>query len=271
MTPSSSSAVLLPALFALACSPQPPSPERGLGFGGASLSEFGLNRPREEEAREEHASNEKKNPWLDPERSGESTSEPPPELPPSMKPPAEPSPEPVEPAELWISFYEETKTAEKYLEIMNLSLRTTTSGECLLSVHANGNTSAYRRIQLPALAPGQARLFCTTGAQREGCSAILGSSPFNGNDALVLSCRGEITDSFGRVGEDPGLAWQGGGVSSRDQALVRCGDRRDRVVDDPFVIELDWVTWLPSETRGEARLRCPRSSGGEGGAFGASH
>ena len=43
---------------------------------------------------------------------------------------------------------------------------------------------------------------------------------FNGNDALTLSLGGAVVDMFGAVGTDPGSAWSGGGLTTRDQNLA---------------------------------------------------
>ncbi len=42
---------------------------------------------------------------------------------------------------------------------------------------------------------------------------------FNGDDALAVSLDYVLSDTFGRVGEDPGSAWEGGGVSTAQQHL----------------------------------------------------
>ncbi|MCF8232277.1 MAG: hypothetical protein K9J27_08815, partial [Bacteroidales bacterium] len=42
---------------------------------------------------------------------------------------------------------------------------------------------------------------------------------FNGNDALAVSYGGTTTDVFGMPEEDPGSAWEGNGVSTKDQNI----------------------------------------------------
>ncbi|MDZ7775616.1 MAG: choice-of-anchor J domain-containing protein [Bacteroidales bacterium] len=46
------------------------------------------------------------------------------------------------------------------------------------------------------------------------------SFTFNGNDALVVKYGGTITDVFGEPGVDPGSAWQGNGVSTKNQNIA---------------------------------------------------
>lgn len=163
---------------------------------------------------------------------------------------------PPEPGVLRLDMYEETRGAEKYLGIRHLGGGPTGPAECVVEVYSNGNTTLYRRPAVPALAPGERVELCTKGASRPGCAETLGSAPFNGNDALILRCAGVVVDSFGQVGHDPGAAWQTDGVSSKDQALVRCGDERDTDPFDPFVIDESWRTWSPDESFEEARARC---------------
>ncbi|TVR42023.1 MAG: hypothetical protein EA392_00810, partial [Cryomorphaceae bacterium] len=42
---------------------------------------------------------------------------------------------------------------------------------------------------------------------------------FNGNDALVIQLNGVVEDTFGEPGVDPGVAWEGNGVSTRDSNI----------------------------------------------------
>ena len=62
---------------------------------------------------------------------------------------------------------------------------------------------------------------------------------YNGDDALVLLLDGEVVDSIGRVGEDPGSAW-GTDCTTGEQTLRRnvcCGDP---IVDDVFDPADEW-------------------------------
>jgi hypothetical protein len=44
---------------------------------------------------------------------------------------------------------------------------------------------------------------------------------FNGDDAIALECGGVALDVIGRLGEDPGTAWEANGASTADQTLRR--------------------------------------------------
>lgn len=193
-------------------------------------------------------------PSTDPDGSGGA---PPVELPPA--------------GELRLVGYEETTGADKFVTLHHVAGSAVPSGECKLEVYVNGGLEAYRRIELPAFTVDAEITVCTSGATSDTsgavCLDVLGPAPFNGDDALVVRCRDGITDSFGRVGEDPGVAWIENGVSSKDQALVRCGDPMDRTPSDEFHIAAEWVTRASSETVEAARARCPGPpDGGQGGA-----
>lgn len=167
----------------------------------------------------------------------------------------------VPPPDVRLVRYVESSSADKQVWLENRG-PAILSEECELVIYSNGGTKPYRRHPIMALSAGQLARLCTTSVTA-GCEMSLGSSSFNGNDALVLSCRGEVTDSFGRLGEDPGKAWQGPGVSSTDSSLVRCGTDRDTVPSDPFIIERDWATAAADLNLAEAQQSCaPPSWGG---------
>ena len=168
--------------------------------------------------------------------------------------------------ELRLVGYEETKGAEKFVTLHHIGGSAVPTGECKLEVYVNGSLEPYRRIELPAFSVDSELMVCTTGASSALCLDVLGPAPFNGDDALIVRCRDGITDSFGRLGEDPGTAWLEDGVSSKDQALVRCGTQTDRTPADEFHIAAEWLTRAPTETVEAARARCPSENSGQGGA-----
>ncbi|HSC88652.1 MAG TPA: hypothetical protein VLC09_15320 [Polyangiaceae bacterium] len=172
-------------------------------------------------------------------------------------------------ARLIISRYHETVRGAKYLEFTLQGGRPPSAGECTLDLFTNGRTTVYRHVSLPAVTDRV--LACTASTPpAEGCVPALGSALFNGNDALVVRCGGEVTDSFGQVGFDPGVAWLGDGLSTKDQLLLRCPGFADRDPHDAFTPALEWVTPTTqagkTETDAEALARCS----GLGGAGGAS-
>jgi hypothetical protein len=172
--------------------------------------------------------------------------------------------EPEASPELWLARYVETPTAEKQLWLSNVG-RTVADGECELVVYANGSLEPYRRHLLPQVSPHGILRLCTTSV-RDTCEVSLGASSFNGNDALVVSCLGEVVDSFGRLGEDPGKAWGKAPLSSADAALVRCDRERDIDPRDAFFVERGWALAPVELSLSEALATCPSSNlGGSSG------
>lgn len=171
-------------------------------------------------------------------------------------------------AELLLDSYEETTGAAKYLGVTHTGGGAALVGDCVIEVYSNGNADKpYRRIPVPALGAGTSVELCTKESGRADCLPAITASPFNGNDALLVWCGGRLVDSFGQLGVDPGPAWSGGGVSSKDQRLLRCSLAADREPRDPFAIQANWVTQRVGESPETTRSRCPRASG-EGGAAG---
>ncbi|MDQ0352204.1 endonuclease YncB(thermonuclease family) [Alkalibacillus filiformis] len=106
------------------------------------------------------------------------------------------------------------------------------SGETLVVAHANGSDELLERADVT------------------GSSYFYG---FNGNDAIVLfkdyddSIRdGEVIDSIGRVGEDPGQYWGDEQTRTADQTLVRDYDVKvgDRNIHDEFHPEDEWIPFF---------------------------
>ena len=80
----------------------------------------------------------------------------------------------------------------------------------------------------------------------------------NGNDAYELVCSGMLVDSFGQVGTDPGEAWSGSGVSTKDTVLRRrCtiggGDTNSGDAFDPSV---EWEAVTDTDLSGFGTRGC---------------
>jgi hypothetical protein len=75
-----------------------------------------------------------------------------------------------------------------------------------------------------ALAPGDAAALengTAVAGPDGGVAFVKQPMLFNGDDALELVLGGVRADVFGAVGDDPGEAWSGGGVETRDANLAR--------------------------------------------------
>ncbi|MCB9675204.1 MAG: amidohydrolase family protein [Alphaproteobacteria bacterium] len=147
-------------------------------------------------------------------------------------------------------YLEGSSGTNKYLEILTLDPAGIDLSTCTVRVYSNGNSTAGSNIPLDAvtLAQGDVFVLCNssstypTGLPGGVCDQTSGSLGFNGNDAVELDCGGTM-DVIGQIGFDPGSEWTGGGLSTKDQHIVRdCaitqGDTNGADAFDPSV---EWV------------------------------
>jgi hypothetical protein len=272
---------LVPYVFALgvACDHSLPQPAGALGGASSSIWPSLVERA--------HGGDESDNPWLHPlQGSGGAEAAEPPRVGPSggrnaqgsLLSPGGSSSDPISPGgvdgasggapplappDLRIVRYIEGQTSEKQLWLSNLG-RSTQTGECEVVIYSNGSTKPYRRHLLPGL-PVAAEFRLCTAAAPVACEGSLGSSSFNGNDAIVLACAGVPVDSFGRLGEDPGKGWLGVELSSTDTDLLRCGEEPDITPTDAFVIHDAWALTPAEATWSDALRGCEQKNlGGSG-------
>ena len=147
-------------------------------------------------------------------------------------------------------------------------------GSCQIAVYANGASKPWRTIDIePLPAPGEEVVLCSTNEARPGCTGAMSGSLYNGDDAIVVECESEVTDSFGQVGFDPGEAWASAGdraYTTKDVWLARCPNApSDTDPLDVFEPSGSWVFIEPGESPEDARYRC-QDALGEGGASGSS-
>jgi hypothetical protein len=81
---------------------------------------------------------------------------------------------------------------------------------------------------------------------------------FNGDDAIALECGGKVLDVIGRIGEDPGVGWEGNAVSTAEQTLRRrcstpLGDTDGTDVFDPSV---QWIALPAGSVDGLGQAAC---------------
>jgi len=115
-----------------------------------------------------------------------------------------------------ITEYVEGSGNNKALELTNISNNTVNLGSdnYKLELYTNGNTVASQTEWLSgSLESGKSLVVYNASAASEFVfSAPNGVAStvtyFNGDDAIVLRKGNDIIDSIGRVGEDPGSAWQ---------------------------------------------------------------
>jgi len=74
------------------------------------------------------------------------------------------------------------------------------------------------------LAPLSTLVACNSASGAEllaRCNVKDALLSFSGNDALVLRCGGNVLDSIGQVGMNPGTAWGAGAITTADHTLRR--------------------------------------------------
>ncbi|HCW0552349.1 endonuclease/exonuclease/phosphatase family protein [Pseudomonas aeruginosa] len=157
-------------------------------------------------------------------------------------------------AELIISEYVEGSGNNKALEFYNSGSQVLDLSAYRVEFYFNGASAAGRSIDLSgSLAPGKT-LVLANGVADPALLALASQrvegSWFNGNDAVLLRRRsGEILDSLGQVGFNPGTTWGSGDVQTLDRSLVRKADIRDGDSDpsDAFDPAAQWLGY-PRDT-----------------------
>ncbi|MCO3512522.1 ExeM/NucH family extracellular endonuclease [Pseudomonas aeruginosa] len=157
-------------------------------------------------------------------------------------------------AELIISEYVEGSGNNKALEFYNSGSQVLDLSAYRVEFYFNGASAAGRSIDLSgSLAPG--KTFVLANGVADPALLALASqrvegSWFNGNDAVLLRRRsGEILDSLGQVGFNPGTTWGSGDVQTLDRSLVRKADIRDgdSAPSDAFDPAAQWLGY-PRDT-----------------------
>ena len=136
---------------------------------------------------------------------------------------------------VFVSEYVEGSGNNKALELysptgLDLSL-------CAIRRYANGTMTPTSIALSGTLAAGGLFVVCNPGiSDASACDMTNATISHNGDDAYDLFCDGAVVDTFGRIGEDPGTEWAGGGLSTLDQTLRRKCSVTSGDVDgsDPF-------------------------------------
>lgn len=146
-------------------------------------------------------------------------------------------------AELLISEYVEGSGNNKALEFYNAGETAIALDGYRVDFYFNGSTSSGRSISLAGeVAPGGVHVLAHESGvpELQATANQRGSgSWYNGDDAIVLrGPSGEILDSFGQLGVDPGSKWGSGQTQTADRTLTRrasvsVGDRNPSDAFDP--------------------------------------
>ena len=150
-------------------------------------------------------------------------------------------------AELLISEYVEGSSFNKAIELTNVGSETIDLSGYQINLFSNGNSASNATMDLTgSVEPGAAfvvahkssaaEILAVTNQVDDPTSAI----NFNGDDALTLTKDGNVIDSIGQVGVDPGSRWEANGVSTQNNTIrrkdgVTSGDANPTDAFDPSV------------------------------------
>ncbi|MGM0555748.1 MAG: lamin tail domain-containing protein [Myxococcota bacterium] len=168
-------------------------------------------------------------------------------------------------ANAYFTEYIEGSGNNKALEVYNASTTTPLSlDQCVIKRYSNGSTSATDITfdTGASVAAEGTYSICnsSTDATYTGsCDELDGGVSFNGNDAVALVCNGVTLDVIGRIGEDPGSAWTGGGISTENQTLRRkCSvGTGDTDGTDPFDPSVEWNGFPQDDFSDLGDYTCP--------------
>lgn len=137
-----------------------------------------------------------------------------------------PGPGPGAGAELFFSEYVEGTSNNKALEIFNPTANAIDLSIYRVKLYANGAVVPTSTQNLSgSIAAGSTLTLVhaslTPSAVVIGTKLVSSVTNFNGNDAVTLEKNGNVIDSFGQVGFNPGTAWTSGAVSTLNMTLRR--------------------------------------------------
>jgi len=177
-------------------------------------------------------------------------------------------------AELFISEYVEGSGSNKAIEIYNPSDIAVDLSSYQLKMYHNGGSApaSGKDFKLSGSIPAKGTLVLVdsqAGAALKamGKADVIGSSNFNGDDAIALYKNNVLIDVFGQIGVDPGAYWGTKDNPTADRTLVRKAtvSKGDTNGNDAFDPSLEW-DFYPIDTF--SNLGSHNSTGGGGGGGG---
>jgi len=131
---------------------------------------------------------------------------------------------------LYYTEYVEGSSLNKAVEIYNAGNAVVDLQNCAIDRYSNG--AGYgESVEVPItpaeetlLLPNDVWVVCNAGFEYpSSCDYLTSDLNFNGDDAMALRCSEAVMDTFGMIGEDPGLYWANGddSVQTKDMTLRR--------------------------------------------------
>jgi len=151
-------------------------------------------------------------------------------------------------SDLIISEYLEGSGNNKALEFHNSTGAAIDLSGYRVEFYFNGSLVSGNSIALQGSLPSGEVFVLAHGLAAAEVLAVadqrVEGSWFNGDDAIVLrNVAGQVVDSFGQLGVDPGSAWGGGSTQSLDRTLVRKAgvEAGDSEPGDAFDPSAEWI------------------------------
>ena len=144
-----------------------------------------------------------------------------------------------------ISEYIEGSSNNKAIELYNPTASSIDLSQYQLAFYFNGATTAGSTIALTGSLGAHSTFVLADNDASADILAVAtqqsNASFFNGDDAIVLLKQGQVIDSLGQVGTDPGSEWGSGDLSTQDNTLRRSPTQliADTVIDDAVT----FATW----------------------------
>ena len=149
-------------------------------------------------------------------------------------------------ADILISEYVEGSSNNKAIELYNPNSESVDLSQYSIEFYFNGSTTAGYTLDLSGSLAAEGVF---VAAHESADSAILavadqiaGGGWFNGDDAIVLRKQGDVIDSLGQVGLDPGSQWGEGLTSTQNNTLRRIDGTGARTTLDTAYIPSDFFT-----------------------------